>query len=227
MQALCLCPLLFLINDKWTRSSRSQIFFKIDIVKIFENLVVKHLCWSLFLIKLEAWMSAVLLKRDSNTGVFLWNMRNFEKHLFYRTLPVAASDGLPNRRIFEIFSEGFKNSCFQKKVSKRIHIFFVQSFYNPKYRLNLKIEIVQIFKISSRHLLYLLIVMLLTPFILVSNLLQSEPSFCKNNSIYGSSRSEVLYKKCVLRNFTKFTGKHLCQISFLQETLFSKNTFFT
>ena len=227
MQALCLCPLLFLINDKWTRSSRSQIFFKIDIVKIFENLVVKHLCWSLFLIKLEAWMSAVLLKRDSNTGVFLWNMRNFEEHLFYRTLPVAASDGLPNRRIFEIFSEGFKNSCFQKKVSKRIHIFFVQSFYNPKYRLNLKIEIVQIFKISSRHLLYLLIVMLLTPFILVSNLLQSEPSFCKNNSIYGSSRSEVLYKKCVLRNFTKFTGKHLCQISFLQETLFSKNTFFT
>ena len=127
---------------------------------------------------------------------------------FYRTLPVAASDGLPNRRIFE------------KKVSKRIHIFFLQSFYNPKYRLNLKIEIVQIFKISSRHLLYLLIVMLLTPFILVSNLLQSEPSFCKNNSIYGRSRSEVLYNKCVLRNFTKFTGKHLCQISFLQETLF-------
>ena len=139
---------------------------------------------------------------------------------FYRTLPVAASDGLPNRRIFEIFSEGFKNSCFQKKVSKRIHIFFLQSFYNPKYRLNLKIEIVQIFKISSRHLLYLLIVMLLTLFILDSNLLQSEPSFCKNNSIYGSSRSEVLYNKCVLRNFTKFTGKHLCQISFLQETLF-------
>ena len=29
-----------------------------------------------------------------------------------------------------------------------------------------------------------------------------------------SSRSEVFYKKAVLRNFAKFTGKHLCQTLF-------------
>ena len=32
----------------------------------------KHLCWSYFLIKLQACRFAILLKRDSNTGVFLW-----------------------------------------------------------------------------------------------------------------------------------------------------------
>ena len=29
---------------------------------------------------------ATLLKTDSNTGVFLWNLQNFQEHLFWRTL---------------------------------------------------------------------------------------------------------------------------------------------
>ena len=36
------------------------------------------LCWGL-------WRSATLLKRDSNTGVFLRILQNFYKRLFYRT----------------------------------------------------------------------------------------------------------------------------------------------
>ena len=46
---------------------------------------VKHLRW--------IWSSGLQLywKRDSGTGVFLWNMRNFYEYLFYRTLLVAAS----------------------------------------------------------------------------------------------------------------------------------------
>ena len=50
------------------------------------------------------------------------------------------------------------------------------------------------------------------------------------------SRPEVFCRKVVLRNFTKFTGKHLCQCLFLKETLahvcscefceISKKTFF-
>ena len=31
-----------------------------------------------------------------------------------------------------------------------------------------------------------------------------------------SSHSEVFYKKAVLKNFTKFTGKHLCWSLFLK-----------
>ena len=35
--------------------------------------------------------------------------------------------------------------------------------------------------------------------------------------LYRSSRPEVLCKKDFLRNFTKFTGKHLCQSLFLNK----------
>ena len=48
-------------------------------------------------------------------------------------------------------------------------------------------------------------------------------------TVYRSSRPEVLCKKGVLRNFTKFTGKHLCQSLFFSKvaglrpaTLFKK-----
>ena len=50
-----------------------------------------------------------------------------------------------------------------------------------------------------------------------------------------SSRSEVLCKKSVLRNFAKFTGKHLCQslaqvfscefCEIFKNTFFSWNTY--
>ena len=42
------------------RSSRPQMFFKIGILKNFPG---KHLCWSRYLIKLQGWGSATLLKK--------------------------------------------------------------------------------------------------------------------------------------------------------------------
>ena len=39
----------------------------------------------------------------------------------------------------------------------------------------------------------------------------------RSKLIYRSSLPEVLCKKGVLRNFTKFTGKHLCQGLFLNK----------
>ena len=44
----------------------------------FADVFQKISCWSYFLIKLQAWRSSILLKRDSNTGFFLWI-------LFWRT----------------------------------------------------------------------------------------------------------------------------------------------
>ena len=40
-----------------------------------------------FLIKLQALGLQLYYKRDSDTGVFLWILRNFWEHLFYRTSP--------------------------------------------------------------------------------------------------------------------------------------------
>ena len=53
------------------RSSCSQMIFKIGVLKNFAIFTEKYLCWTLFLIKLPDLRLANLIKRDSNTGVFL------------------------------------------------------------------------------------------------------------------------------------------------------------
>ena len=52
----------------------------------------KHLCWGLFLIKLNAFKPATFLKRDFHTGVFCGDCEIFESSFFYSTHPVAASN---------------------------------------------------------------------------------------------------------------------------------------
>ena len=49
-------------------------------------------CWNDFLIKLQVLRHAALFKRDSNTDIFLWILRNVQEQLFYRTLWMAASE---------------------------------------------------------------------------------------------------------------------------------------
>ena len=58
------------------KNSCLEVFCNKGVLKNFAKLTRKHLCWSLFLI----WDY-----RDSSTGVFLWILRNFYKHLFCRT----------------------------------------------------------------------------------------------------------------------------------------------
>ena len=59
------------------KSNRSQMFFRIGVLKNFAIFKGKQLSWSLFLIKSQTSKPANLLKRDSNSGVFLWILRNF------------------------------------------------------------------------------------------------------------------------------------------------------
>ena len=71
------------------RTSRSQMFFKIVVRKNFANFTGKHLCWS---------RPVILLKRDSNTGIFLWNLLNFKNNFFYRTtLATSVSTNKPHK----------------------------------------------------------------------------------------------------------------------------------
>ena len=65
------------VRSRNCRSSCSQIFIKISVLKNFAILTGKHLCQSLFLRKLQVLKPASLLKGDSNTGVFLWILWNF------------------------------------------------------------------------------------------------------------------------------------------------------
>ena len=73
-------PFLYISVAPWSSfyalktSCTKQLFadvFKIDVLMI--------------------WRPSTLLKRDSNTGVFLWISRNLYEQLFYRTPPLAAS----------------------------------------------------------------------------------------------------------------------------------------
>ena len=60
------------------------MFLKIVVLKNLEKSIGKHLCWSLFLIKLPAFSPATSLKRDSSTAVFLRIFKNtfFTEHLW-------------------------------------------------------------------------------------------------------------------------------------------------
>ena len=65
------------------RSSRWQMYFRIGVLKNFAIFTGKHQCWSLFLINMQAWTPATLLKRDSNIGFFLWNLQKFLRTPFF------------------------------------------------------------------------------------------------------------------------------------------------
>ena len=70
------------------RSSHSQIVFKIGVLKNVAIYTGKHLCWSLFLIKSQAFT-----KRETPTQIFSAKYCEiFQNRLFYRTPLVTASD---------------------------------------------------------------------------------------------------------------------------------------
>ena len=75
------------------RRTRSQLFFKICFFKTFCKFWVLD-CWSLFLKRLQAFRRGTLLKRDSNTCVFVWNLRIFLEQLFFSRMPLVAASVL-------------------------------------------------------------------------------------------------------------------------------------
>ena len=80
-----------------TRSKPPEVFYKIGYSYKYRNIYRKDLCWSLLLIKLQAWKPAALLKRYSNTSVFLWIGKVFFCEIFTNTycekhLQTAASE---------------------------------------------------------------------------------------------------------------------------------------
>ena len=58
-------------NEILTQKQPSEVLCKKDALKIFTNFIWKHLCWSVFLLK--------LLMKDSNTGVFPWNLQSIQE----------------------------------------------------------------------------------------------------------------------------------------------------
>ena len=57
--------------------ARSQMFFKIGVLKIFANFKGKHLCWSPFLIKLHGWKGLQLYWKETPHRCFLVKFAKF------------------------------------------------------------------------------------------------------------------------------------------------------
>ena len=57
---------LNLVTSKAFRSSRSQMFYKIGVLKNFAKFTRKHLCWSHFLIKLHTCFPIIFVKFSKN-----------------------------------------------------------------------------------------------------------------------------------------------------------------
>ena len=75
------------------RRNHPGVFCKTGALKNFEQFTGKHLCWSHFLIKLQAWRHTILLKSDSSKGVFCEfceNCKNIYFIYFVKRLRAAA-----------------------------------------------------------------------------------------------------------------------------------------
>ena len=81
-------PRLYVYRKSSYRSIRSQMLFKIGVLKNFANFTGKHLCQSLFFDK----GAGLRLQLWTQVGEFLWNLRNTKNTFFHRTHPVTASD---------------------------------------------------------------------------------------------------------------------------------------
>ena len=122
---------LSFVNPRKDRSSRSQMFFNIGVLKYFANFTRKQLCWGLFLIKLQAFRPLGLqyYQKEAPTQVFSCEIMQIFKYTFFfhRTPPVAAS-GLVKILLttslvkilqschFNIF--GINHRCFRKMPNK-------------------------------------------------------------------------------------------------------------
>ena len=75
-------------NQAKFRSHHRRCSIKKGVLKNLAKLTREHLCQSLFFNKVADLRTATLFKKSPDTAVFLWILRNFQEHIFYRT-PLA------------------------------------------------------------------------------------------------------------------------------------------
>ena len=83
-------------------SNRPEVVYKKGLLKISQKFTGKHLCWRFFLIKLQTLRPETLLKRNSNTSVFLRILRILTNTYFEEHLRTASCE---TYLIFIIFTE--------------------------------------------------------------------------------------------------------------------------
>ena len=117
-------------NCHHDRSSHRKCSLKNAVLKNFVIFTEKHLRWSLFLITLQAFRPATLLKWDTITGVFLWILRNcwkntyFEEHLLTTASDIKclATETWEKCGHWSFFTVKFLANTVSNKCSKMKHV---------------------------------------------------------------------------------------------------------
>ena len=91
------------LNPRQSRSSHWGCSEKKGALKNFANFAGEQLCWSLFSIQWQAWKPTTLLKRDSNTCVFLWNLRSFFKNTYFEEHLWTTTSGKHKWEVYAVF----------------------------------------------------------------------------------------------------------------------------
>ena len=71
------------------------MFFKISVLKNFENFIGTHLCWSQFLNKVSGLKACNFIKKRLRRRRFTENLRNFQQQLFFTQNTSGGGDKLP------------------------------------------------------------------------------------------------------------------------------------
>ena len=108
--------------------AEQEVFSENVVLKHFVKIAKKHLSQSLFLNKVAGVRSAILLKRNSGTCIFLWVLRNFKERLFHRT-PLVATSFLFNNISWKnlILDSLSQTSYFSEKIN--LAFAFINYFY--------------------------------------------------------------------------------------------------
>ena len=78
----------------------------------------KRQCWIIFLIQLQAWRPATLLKRDFNTSEISCGICDiFKKTFFYRTHQVAASEQTQETSVINFVADSCSGHLAQVYLS--------------------------------------------------------------------------------------------------------------
>ena len=116
------------------RSGRTHMLFKIGAAKNFAKFTIKHLCWSLFLIKLKVWRPATL-RRDSSANIFRWILRNLWEQFFPEHFLTTTSDQLNTEHFYAWFS------CFSGKFCCLTVLSSWENNCNSKHIVSVNMEI--------------------------------------------------------------------------------------
>ena len=87
------------------RSSHLEVFCEKGVLKNFAKFTKKHLCQSLFWIKLQPSGLYIYWKRDSGTGIFLWILLN--KNTFFNGTHPEVVFSMFSFELFSVISKAF------------------------------------------------------------------------------------------------------------------------